>query len=101
MRSQQYRTLKRLRNHFRKFFITYDHTIMVADFTRKVSEDFYEGNTCENLLNELDQLRIKFKGMALPASREEFENRAMLFQFLNDLEQFLLIKSEFMKNIIN
>jgi uncharacterized membrane protein YgaE (UPF0421/DUF939 family) len=99
MRNQQFNTLKRLRNHFRRFFITYDHTIMVADFTKKISEDFYEKNTCEILLNGLGDLRAKFKNMALPSSREEFENRAMLYQFLNDLEQFLLIKFEFMNNI--
>ena len=33
--------------------------------------------------------------MELPKNREEFENRALLFQFLNDLEDFLIIKKEF------
>jgi uncharacterized membrane protein YgaE (UPF0421/DUF939 family) len=98
MRSQQFAALKRLKTHFTRFFNTYEHTILVAEFTKKVSEDFYENNTCENLINDLGELRIKFKNMALPSSREEFENRAMLYQFLNDLEQFLLIKYEFMKN---
>ena len=35
--------------------------------------------------------------MPLPTTREEFENRAMLFQFLNDMEQFLKDKNEFKK----
>lgn len=99
MRNQQFETLKRLRNHFRSFFNTYEHTNMVADFTKKISEDFYEKNNCENLLIELSELRTRFKNMPLPQSREEFENRAMLYQFLNDLEQFLLIKVQFIKNI--
>ena len=32
---------------------------------------------------------------ALPATREEFEARAILFQVLLELEEFLLIKREF------
>jgi uncharacterized membrane protein YgaE (UPF0421/DUF939 family) len=99
MRRQQFKTLKRMKDSFRRFFLAYEQTLMVADFTEKVSGDFYEQNTCENLLRELGALRDEFRKMELPATREEFENRAMLFQFLNDLEQFLMIKYEFMKNI--
>lgn len=99
MRRQQFKTLKRMKESFRRFFLAYEQTLMVADFTEKVSGDFYEQNTCENLLRELGALRDEFRKMELPATREEFENRAMLFQFLNDLEQFLMIKYEFMKNI--
>jgi uncharacterized membrane protein YgaE (UPF0421/DUF939 family) len=33
--------------------------------------------------------------MELPKTRNEFEDRALLFQFLNDLEDFLIIKKEF------
>lgn len=36
--------------------------------------------------------------MDLPKNREEFENRALLFQFLNDLEDFLLLKKAFKDN---
>jgi uncharacterized membrane protein YgaE (UPF0421/DUF939 family) len=99
MRRQQFKTLKRMKDNFQRFSITYEHTIMVANFTEKISLDFYEKNTAEGLLKDLEELRCEFKNMELPLTREEFENRAMLYQFLNDLEQFLLIKFEFMKNI--
>ena len=39
--------------------------------------------------------------MELPKNRNEFENRALLFQFLNDLEDFLIIKKEFKEVFIN
>ncbi|MBP1744213.1 MAG: hypothetical protein H6Q58_1191 [Firmicutes bacterium] len=99
MRRQQLKTLKRMKENFRRFSIADEHTIIVADFTEKISMDFYEKNTAEGLLKEMEDLRGEFKSMNLPSTREEFENRAMLYQFLNDLEQFLLIKFEFMKNI--
>ena len=37
--------------------------------------------------------------MPLPQTRVEFESRAMLFQFLNDIEVFLEIKKDYMKKI--
>ena len=33
--------------------------------------------------------------MELPKSRDEFENRAQLLQFLNDIEEFLNLKRNF------
>lgn len=97
MRTQQLHVLKRLRDHFRRFFMTYEQTIMVSDFTREVGESFHEENTAEGLLANLQLLREGFRAMDLPKDREEFENRAMLFQFINDLEDFLVIKYEFKK----
>lgn len=36
--------------------------------------------------------------MALPKTREEFENRAQLLQFLNDMEDLLTMKRNFVLN---
>lgn len=44
------------------------------------------------LVEDLSQLRQNFTTMELPQDREEFENRVMLYQFLNDLEEFLLLE---------
>jgi len=99
MRRQQFKVLKKIKDKFQRFSITYEHSIMVADFTEKISKSFYEENTGEVLLKELEALRGEFKKMALPVTRDEFENRAMLYQFLNELEELLLIKFEFMKNV--
>ena len=46
-------------------------------------------------------LRRDYEMMELPQSRKEFENRALLFQFLNDLEDFLIIKKEFKESFQN
>lgn len=98
MRVQQLHTLKRMRGHFQRFFMTYEQTIMTAEFTEEVAKALHEENTAEGLLEELYKLRDTYKVMELPKTREEFENRAMLFQFLNDLEEFLIIKYEFKRN---
>ncbi|WP_099191996.1 aromatic acid exporter family protein [Tepidibacter mesophilus] len=99
MRVKQYETIKRMREHFQRFFMTYDQAIIISDFTQRVANLLYEDNTAESLIEELNKLRMIFKEMPLPKDREEFENRAMLFQFLNDMESFLIIKKEFRENI--
>ena len=100
MRVQQFHVLKRMRAHFQRFFMTYEHSIMVSEFTQEVGESLHEENTAKELLDNLQLLRESFKTMELPKDREEFENRAMLFQFLNDLEDFLIIKYDFKKRYI-
>jgi len=46
-------------------------------------------------LKNLDKLQIKYKASALPETREEFEVRAMLYQILNEIESFLMVKVQF------
>jgi uncharacterized membrane protein YgaE (UPF0421/DUF939 family) len=99
MRYQQLKVLKNMRRHFEKFSITYSQTEMIANFTLRLSNSIHEYNTAEGLLKRLQDLKENFKVMELPKTREEFENRAMLYQFLNDLEQFLMIKNDFKKNL--
>ena len=101
MRYKQFEIIKRMKEHFQRFFITYEQTIMISNFTEEVANSIYEENTAEKLLNNLMVLRNNFKTMPLPLTREEFENRAMLFQFLNDMEQLLEVKREFKKNFNN
>ena len=58
-------------------------------------------NDCKLLLRDLDILRSEFKKMELPKTRDEFESRAQLLQFLNDMEEFLLIKRNFFTTMKN
>lgn len=97
MRTLQYEILKYMRSHFIKFYMTFEQTEIVAAFTEKVALDFSEYNTAEELLQELNEIVNMFKKQELPKTREEFENRAMLFQFLNDMEALLELKKSFSK----
>ncbi|AOR23439.1 aromatic acid exporter family protein [Clostridium taeniosporum] len=95
MRMLQLDTIKRMKKHFSKFYMTYEQTKLLSEFTNDIAMNIYEYNDCINLINKLNSLRRDYKSMSLPANRDEFENRALLFQFLNDLEEFLIIKKEF------
>lgn len=97
MRKNQFEIIKKMRKHFEKFYMSYKQTKLISDFTLRVSENISEFNDCKILLEELDELNKSFKTMELPKTREEFENRAQLIHFLNDLEEFLLLKRNFSK----
>ena len=47
------------------------------------------------LLRELEQVKLQMKAQPLPAHRQEFESRALLYLSLLELEQFLVLKREF------
>lgn len=93
----QYKILVRMRRHFYKFFISSEHTFIISEFTRKVGSSIGVDKLYLEALAELEALREKFKNMPLPKSRVEFESRAVLLQFFNDIEEFLEVKKDFMK----
>lgn len=95
MRMAQLDTIKRMKKHFSRFYMKYEQTILLSEFTNNVAINIHEDNDCIELINKLALLRKEYEMMELPKNRDEFENRALLFQFLNDLEDFLIIKKEF------
>jgi len=95
MRTLQLDAIKRMKRHFSRFYMTYDQTLILSDFTSDVAINIHEDNDCIELINKLALLRKNYQMMELPKNRNEFENRALLFQFLNDLEDFLIIKKDF------
>ena len=96
MRKAQFNIIKKMLKHFDKFYKSYEQTTIISEYIQKISYNMSENNDCLKLLNELDGLREYFKEMELPKTREEFENRAQLLHFLNDIEDFLTIKRAFM-----
>lgn len=99
MRNKQYQVMLYMKEHFTKFFMTFEQTEIVANFTKRVAKSIHGEISAKVLLEELHVLREEFKESALPSSREEFENRAMLYQFLNDIEHFLEIKRDFRQSL--
>lgn len=95
MRHGQFQTLSRMKGHLQRLSSKYNQMSMTADFTEKMAHFINEEDTGEVSLYKLEQLRDNIRKMPLPTSREEFENRAVLFQFLNELEEFNRIKKEF------
>ena len=75
-----------------------DVSELVADFFERLSLSVHPGNTALLFLDELSELREKFKAKDLPTCQDEFETRASLFQLLYELEAYLKLKSKFKRS---
>lgn len=97
MRRQQYQVLMHMQKHFEKVFIAVEKAKELSEFTEKLAMEFNECNNGESLLALADSLKKDYQKTELPKTREEFENRANLYQCFNELIYFIEIKSKFMK----
>ncbi|MBC5628907.1 aromatic acid exporter family protein [Clostridium sp. NSJ-6] len=98
MRRNQFDTIKKMRKNFERFSMPVDQMKNMAMFLKRVAEDIRENNDCKEHLYRLEKLKLQYKNMELPKTREEFENRAQLLNLLNDMEDFLNIKRNFILN---
>lgn len=95
MREKQFEIIERLI----ALVVTISHRSeqaeMVADFIEEVKQSIHPGNTAKFHLHHLNDLKKAFEEMPLPQTREEFESRAALLQFVREMEGYLLIKARF------
>lgn len=99
LRKSQLMVLRRIQFHLgwsRSFPIQASD---ISALFASVSRSFHEYNNAEGLLDELEQVKMQMRQQPLPVTREEFEARAVLFQILLELEQFLIMKREFVKGL--
>ncbi|WHY84555.1 aromatic acid exporter family protein [Neobacillus novalis] len=68
---------------------------MIADFLEELSENIHPGNTPHLYIDKLNGMKKEFEEMELPKTREEFETRAALLQLVNEMNDYLIIKSSF------
>ncbi len=97
MRRQQYLLLSHMENHFRQLFIAMDQAKPLSDLTARIADELNEENTAVDLLAQATELLATYRASELPRSREEFENRAILYQYLSDVIQLIEIKIRFLQ----
>ena len=75
---------------------------LFVDELRKVlistAENFAEENDGKLILWQIEAVYQNYRQKPLPQTREEFENRALLFQFLQSFRSFVEIKAIFYQN---
>lgn len=96
MREQQFQLLERMVPLISTLSYSVSQGEKIADFLEDLSNHIHPGNTAHIFLGQLAQLKHEFEQTELPKSREEFEIRANLFYFLQEMERYLLIKDEYM-----
>ncbi|HHT96899.1 MAG TPA: hypothetical protein GXZ90_03265 [Clostridiales bacterium] len=95
MRKHQVSILKSMVEHINKVPTFIKQAQPLSYFLKKISYNFNEDNTAEELLEEINSLKEIYRKEKLPSTRVEFENRAILFQLLIDIEIFLKTKNDF------
>jgi len=100
MRMKQFELLERMLPLISRIHHTSEQSIMMADFFDELADHVHPGNTAVIFLEQIKEMKQKFKESDLPESREEFESRASLFTLLNEIEQYLIIKRSFKKSDI-
>ncbi|WP_453995155.1 aromatic acid exporter family protein [Bacillus nitroreducens] len=95
MREKQFEILQRMLPTITSITHSVEQREMVADFIMEVSMSIHPGNTAVVFLKKLEEMRKTFREMPLPQSRDEFETRAALFQFIKEMEEYLIVKSLF------
>ena len=95
MRARQCNILKRIYADIIRLTATQEQGKKLADFIQKTADEFAEQNDVGTLLSELEKLHSDYERQELPVTRQEFENRSMLYHILEDMKSFLEIKRKF------
>jgi len=95
MRIKQYEILKQMREDLGRVYSYYEQNRLVASLTELVAFQYNELNTAKELIDDLNGYMEIFRNQDLPKTREEFENRSSLYQYVRDLQTLLEIKKEF------
>lgn len=95
MREQQCYVLQEIYKKIISIRTAWPQTEQVAVFIHEIGASFGESNNAKALLERLAKLLLQMKNSSLPTEREEFEDRAVLYSILMDLEYFLKVKRDF------
>ncbi|MGE8204445.1 aromatic acid exporter family protein [Heyndrickxia sp. NPDC080065] len=95
MREKQFEIIERSLPVITSISSMIEQRMMMADFVEDLKENIQPKNTAIERLKKLYSMREQINQMDLPKTREEFEARASLFQFMREIEQYLTIKSNF------
>lgn len=99
MRQSQCRLLHSLHGEMRKIRYMPKQAGIIAEYMLYLKDFVVERNEPAGQLDRLHRLFEKMKDEELPTSRMEFENRALLYHILMDLEDFLTYKAGFVAGL--
>ena len=97
MRRDQCQILERLQKELEKIRTVPRQTSVIVEYIRYMSLYVTELNIPEKQLEHLKGIFSRMEKEPLPVSRDEFENRAILYHVLMDLEDFLLVKQKYLE----
>lgn len=99
MRMQQCGILHNLHAEMRRIRDLPKQAKVVSDYIMGLCEYVTETNYPQKQITELEEILNEMKNEPLPQTRTEFENRALLYHVMMDLEEFLVFKKRFVESI--
>ncbi len=99
MRNNQFKILKTI---IRDISHIQSHTIqsqLIGQYLKKLGEYIKEYNHPIDQIKNIEELYNQIQGQELPKSRDEFEERAILYHIVHDIKEFLYIKQDYIQMI--
>jgi len=101
MRLEQCNILINLHSELMRMRAMPVQSLLIADYVTYMAEFVVEINKPERQIQRLREIFLEMQNEPLPATREEFESRAILYHVLMDLEDFLKCKEQFVNSLNN
>ena len=95
MREKQLEIIERVLPKITTLPVMVQQAEIVADFMEELAEHIHSGNTAKKFRDKLDVVKQEFSELALPESHEKFVAMASLYQFIEEMDQYLSIKQSF------
>ncbi|MBP1592598.1 MAG: hypothetical protein ILP22_11215 [Oscillospiraceae bacterium] len=98
MRQKQCTILYEMYKSVKEMDSTPEQAHIISELLKKIKDEYHEYNNVSRLLEETNKVITEMKDQKMPESREEFENRASLYNLMIRTREFLTIKKMFMDN---
>mgnify|MGYP005983618305 CR=1 FL=1 len=98
MRKMQSVTLKDMLKLLERIVVEAEQVKNIQELLAYTARTFSEDNDGTEILSRIQNVYEDYRLKPLPKSREEFENRAELFQFLQLFNSFIEVKKEFARD---
>lgn len=95
MRRAQVRILEEMSIAINRWKATMEEAKLLASLMHLTAYQLHEFNPGVYLMQNVEEVLDLYRKRALPQTREEFENRAILYELLHDLSRFIKLKIDF------
>lgn len=99
MRYSQINIIKLIWTNVKKLDMDISQRDHLADLVIEVSQGFVESEEVEIILRRAEEALSYFRKDDLPKTRDEFEERALMYVILNDIIGFLELKRKFVNTL--
>lgn len=95
MRKKQFRTLEAMEISLKKKIMSRDFSDALSTLCFDLAKVIHTNNDGVEAMKKLEDIKEYYRELPLPKTRKSFEDRAHLFVFLHQLENFIRTKMEF------